>query len=189
VYVPNIYSAAEVIAKTLPEHGGQRNGKILDLARGLRLNCGITDLSVAREHVLAWHRRALPVIGTKDFDATWVDFTHAWPRVKYPLGMDLVDRAAARVDPEDLPPVAGNYDSLPTRRLIGLCAALAAMTGGKFFLSSHDAALRIGVKQPHAYRLLRMLCADRVLELLDRGNEYRASRYRWCGGDDEGTGD
>jgi hypothetical protein len=147
-------SIEDVINITQPQIGGERNLRILDLARGLKLNCGITGLAAVKDYVRRWHEKALPIIVTKDFDTTWADFIHAWERARHPLGMDLVDAAALHVYPDDLPEEAMRYESDTTRRLIGLCKAMAAMNGGRFFLSSHDAAGRLEVRPVQAWRLL-----------------------------------
>jgi hypothetical protein len=178
-------SPEEVIAYTLPTKQGERNACVLNLARGLKFNAGMGSAGrdALKGCVRKWHAIAVAVIGTKPFDDTWADFLHAFERARYPLGISFVDAAAGRVDPHDLPACAADYDSEPTRRLIGLCEALAAMNGrdGRFFLSSHDAAARIGVSAMQAWRLLRMLGAEGVLELIYKGNERRAGRYRWIG--------
>jgi hypothetical protein len=35
--------------------------------------------------VREWHRRALPFIGTKKFEATNRDFTNSWKNARFPL--------------------------------------------------------------------------------------------------------
>jgi hypothetical protein len=157
----------------------------LNLARGLKFNASLinADTDTLRGIVRRWHNQAVPIIATKDFDSSWSDFIHAFECAKHPLGLDLVDAAALRVDPNELPEVAENYDGLATRRLIGLCHALASLGGGwRFFLSVHDAAPRLDITPMQVWRLLRMLERDGVLECLERGNERRATRYRWIGG-------
>jgi hypothetical protein len=176
-----------ILQSTLPIKSGERNDAIMKLARGIKFNAGMKDEKIdrLREIVRQWHTRALPVIDTKSFTETWRDFLHAFETAKHPLGRSVVDVAAARVEPESIPEIAADYDDEPTRKLIALCAALATVNGGeRFFLSSHDAAPRIGVKQMACWRILRMLCRDGVIECLERGNERRATRYRWIGGGD-----
>ena len=171
------------IQQTLPTKAGERNDCLFKLARALKFNCGTADAPKADLKVIVkrWHTLALPVIATKEFDRSWADFLDNFRNAIYPLG-NLVDIAARSVDPNNLPAAAANYDDLPTLRLIGLCAALARFhPQGRFFLSSHEAGRRIGLKQTLAYRLLMMLVADGVIERLDPGNERKASRYRWLG--------
>lgn len=176
-----VLSPHEVIERTQPKIVGERNAKLLDLARGLKFNCGlaVSDQATLRGLVREWHTKALPIIGTKDFVTTWMDFDHAWEHARYPLGMSLVDEAAASLDPDDLPDVAMQYPDEPTRKLVALCRALGSMNAGRFFLSSHDAASRLDVQPKTAWRMLRMLTRDGVIEATERGNERRATRYRW----------
>jgi hypothetical protein len=140
------------------------------------------DSGTLKGIVWEWHRQALPFIETKDFDITLADFFHAFDRARHPLG-NVVDLAAASVDPCDLPAAADQYEGIPMKRLVALCAALGAMhPKGHFFFSSHDAGRRVGVLQKHAWRLLELLQRDGVIERIERGNERRATRYRWIGG-------
>jgi hypothetical protein len=171
-----------IIASTTPTKAGERNACILTLARGLKFNAGMSgsDPKALRDIVRQWHAKALAVIETRDFDTSWSDFVHAFERAKHPLGHDLVDAAALMVDADDLPEVASNYDSIPARQLIGLCDALAKLNGSNhFFLSSHDVAARLNIRPVQAWRLLKMLIHDGVIACEERGNEFRATRYRW----------
>jgi hypothetical protein len=176
-------SPDQIIRQTLPSKPGERNDKILALSRGLKFNCGLAtaDSDTLKQFVREWHRQALPNIQTKDFDVTLADFFHAFDRARHPLG-NVVDIAAASVDPSDLPAVAERYDGIPMKRLIALCAALGAMhPEGHFFFSSHDAGRRIKVLPKDAWRLLELLQRDGVIERMERGNQFRATRYRWIG--------
>jgi len=177
-------SPDEIVRRTLPKVAGERNSRIFGLARGLKFNVGPADapLLSLMPIVRRWHELALPIIRTKSWDETWADFVHAFDRARHPLGESVVDQAALRIDPDDLPDVANNFDGLPTRRLIGLCWQLSRNPAGRFFISSHDAARRLNIKQPAAWRLLQMLSRVGVLEILERGNERKATRYRWIGG-------
>ncbi len=171
-----------VVLGTQPQVVGERNAKLLSLARGLKFNAGLAgaDMATLRTLVVQWHRKALPVIGTKDFDTTWADFLHAWEHARHGLGANVLDEVAARVDPNELPEVAAHYTNESVRRLIALCAGLASLNGAKrFFLSAKCAADRIGVDSVQAWRWLKMLEHDRVLRVLERGTKRRATRYRF----------
>ena len=185
-------SVDDVIAQTLPAKQGQRNGCILRLARGLKFDAKMADRPLAdlKPIVRRWHAEALPIIGTKDFDETWADFTHAWPKVRIPLSFKAESWAMGKAKAEPLPAVAGHYDNPTVRLLVGVCWHLASLhQERRFFLSSHGAGALLGVSHDRVLRWLNMLCADRVLKLLERGNQRRANRYRYCHGDapTEGT--
>jgi hypothetical protein len=157
----------------------------MKLARGLKFNCGLQDAdrAVLLAIVRQWHQLALPIIGTKPFEVTWMDFLHAYEQARYPLEMDILDAAALRVDPNDLPEVASNYEGQTVRQLIGLCWSLAsAHPKQHFFLSCHVAAARMNTSAMTIWKIMRMLCADGVIQCTAVGNEHRASRYRWIGG-------
>ena len=179
------YSLEELILKTCPKREGQRNVRLFDLARGLRFNMGMgaSPLCELKPLVKKWHDAALPVIRTKDFTSTWVDFVHSWPLARLPLGTDALTVAWEKSKTPPPPAIVTEYDSEPVRQLIGLCAALASLSlDGRFFLSTHAAAKLMNVKAMTIHRWLGMLVADGVLEMVHTGNEHRATRYRWIGG-------
>ncbi len=64
-----------------------------------------------------------------------------------------------------------------------MCANLASLRdAGRFFLSCHDAADRLDMELKQAWRYLRMLRADGLIEWVEAGNKCRASRYWWIAG-------
>jgi len=184
IQVPAAMSLPELIARTTPTRATQRNRKILDLARGLRFNLGMGDrpLRDLRPLVRQWHDAAAPVNRRVAFDDTWADFIHAWNRVRHPLAMDVL-AAAWENSQHDPPPAAVElYDSTQVRGLVCLCAALARMSPSRrFFLSTRSAALLVNATPGRVHRWLRMLAADGVLTVIDRGSRRRAGRFRWVG--------
>lgn len=174
-------TVAELIETTRPTHPGQRNNCLLNLARGLRFNVGMATapLSDLKPIVRQWHASALPYIATKDFDSTWADFLHAWPRVKHGLG-DILNDAWQSCLSRAFPVEAADYDSPPVRRLVALCAVLSSKsTDGRFFLSTHSAGRLLGAHATQVGRWLRMLIADDLVEIVKPGTERLATRYRW----------
>lgn len=183
------HSPSEVILMTTPKRPGERNRKLLDLARGFRFNAGMANLPLRelKPFLRQWHERALPIIDTKDFAETWSDFVHAWPKARVPLGVDVLTQAWQRAQTAPPPAAATDYDSAPVRRLVGLCAALGDFSPDRrFFLSMHAAAKLLGESHMQVGRWLKMLQADGVIELVRTGNARRASRYRWTAPNDEG---
>src|SRR5262249_6565198 len=78
-------AALHAIEASLAAGPGQRNRKVFDLARRLKAMAGLdTSPAMLRGIVKEWHRRALPVIRTKDFVETWTDFQTAWLNVRTP---------------------------------------------------------------------------------------------------------
>ena len=177
---------AQVIEKTLPTARGQRNARILNLARGLKFNAGLADRSFSelRPIVRKWLTLGLErgVIGTRDFDETWGDFVYAWNHARAPLG-DVIDGAWVRVTSEPLPEEALRYDTKPVRLLVALCKVLGGLSGdGKFFLSSHDAGRLLRQYPQQVRRKLAMIEADRLIKTLRKGiPRVIATRFRWTG--------
>ena len=75
----SVLSATYVIDWTLPVEAGERNDFLMKLARGLKFNAGLAEAAMAdlMKIVKAWHDRALPVISTRGFSETWIDFRRA----------------------------------------------------------------------------------------------------------------
>ena len=172
-----------LILSTLPKKLRERNGCLLNLARGMKFNLGMGEFPIEklRPFVQQWHQLALPVIGTKPFVETWADFLHAFKGAKYPLGTDAVDEAARHVDAENLPAFTDKYDEIGTKILVALCFEMAKRNGGYFFLSTHDAAPRVRLTPGEVWRRFRMLEDEGLIKVVERGNRRRATRYRWNG--------
>lgn len=97
--------------------------------------------------VRKWHTAALPVIGTRDFDPTYVDFCYAW---EHAHGGSL-EEALRNAKQCPLPPEAMHYDSLPVRQIVTICWHLWQMTQPQpFYLSSHKAADAVDIPQQYA---------------------------------------
>jgi hypothetical protein len=172
-----------VLVATLPNRAGERNRCIFELARALKAVPGLADAAAVdlRDVVRWWHEQALPIIGTKPFDATMADFLAAWPAVRFPRGHDPMALIVERASREPLPQVAQRYDAPETRRLVGICRELQRACGdGAFFLACRSAAALSGLEDHvSAWRRLRMLEADGVLRAVQRGDKRRATRYRY----------
>ena len=130
-----------------------------------------------------WHGLALPKISTKSFDVTLADFLHAFNRAKHRLGWPSWIRRHHASILMRLPKWAANYDSIPVRQLIGLCYELSRANEGRFFISCHDLSARLNLTPMGAWCLLRMLENDQVIKAMQRGNEHKATRYRWILGE------
>jgi len=180
--VVSVVSVSRLIQQTQPLKAGQRTRCIFKLARALKFMPGAAaDPAVFRNDIRQWHRLALPIIGTKDFDTSWSDFLRAWERARTPPGA-VVIQAMKHADLADDPPCAQNYDHPQTIRLIKLCRELQRIAGDDpFFLSCRDAGRMIGMDHATAADRLNMLIADKVLLLVQRQTERRARRYHFIG--------
>jgi hypothetical protein len=173
-------SIDSIIAQTLPIREGERNRRLLDLARGLKFDLHLDHepLVSLKPIVQRWHAQALPAISTKPFDDTWADFANAWPKAHTPLANGSLVVAVATAESSPPPAEAAQYDSAPVRKLIAICRALQQMTGERpFYLSSYIAAAHTGITQQGAWKALNMLAADGVLRVASRKNRHQANRY------------
>jgi len=140
-----------------------------------------TPLAELKPIVRQWHDMAKPVIETKDFDTTWADFIHAWPRAKLALGTAVAEQAWELSQKAPPCPAAAAYHSPSVRALVAFCKALADAGAGRFFLSSHTAATLLEAPPKTVWQWLNMLVADGVLEKVRAGSQRQATRYRWRG--------
>jgi hypothetical protein len=181
-------SPDDVIVACLPEKEGERNGKIMSLARGLKFEAGMADESLPRlkPFVRKWHSLALPTIHTKEFDITWADFVPAFTAAHTPLTADLPARAfaaaKATIESGHLPECAAAYESIEVRQLLLACRYMAKHSpSGVFFLSCRKAAEYLPICFVQASRYLKMLVVDGMLELHKLHTEREATRYKWIG--------
>ena len=143
-----------------------------------------------KPHVQQWHRIGLEkgVIATEPFDETWIDFIHAWPKVKFPKGNEPMIAILKRAKASPPPAAAQHYESDGLRLLVALCRELQKVSGNKpFYLACRTASslLELGENgHVKAWRWLDLLVHDRVIEAVERGERgrRRATRYRYAAG-------
>ena len=179
------------IASTQPTSVGQRHRAIFPFCRKLKAIPALANAGPAmlRPIVAEWHKRALPTIGTKEFAETWGDFLDGWKRVQFPMGQGRIDDAFRQAQAGVLrgkpsPKAAQLYQDDPKIVLLAtLCRELAATESGgqEFFLDCRTAGRLLEISHSLAHKMLRVLCADGVLELIEAGSHaiHQASRYRY----------
>ena len=110
------------IFSTLPARAGERNRAIFQFCRELKSIASLADADPRQlRHVVErWHLLAKPIIATKPFEESWIDFLKAWPKVKFPAGCgplaSILAKAKARTHPagypqyeqQELPPARGD---------------------------------------------------------------------------------
>ncbi len=181
------FQVKEAIEATLPDGPGKRNRAVFNFARHLKALPHLADAPVQmlRPNVREWHRRALPVITTKPFDETWLDFMFAWKNVKVPIGSGPLELAAEAAKSAEPPPEAEAYDISEVRLLVSICRELQRYAGdGVFFLACRTAQRLLGIERHEtAWRWLLLLEGDGLLHVETRGNQKsrRATRYRYTG--------
>src|SRR5262249_40909354 len=173
---------------TPPTGAGQRHRRVFDLARRLKAIPSLADLAPGdlRPFVKEWHRRALPAIATKSFADSYADFIAAWGKVRHPAGQGPVDaaflRAVKATPPQRVAELYPDDADQPIRLLASLCRELRRSAGdADFYLDCRTAGRLLGVSHKRAWRYLNALCADKVLELRERGDlaTRRASSFRY----------
>ena len=178
-------TSANLPFSTLPTCPGERNKLVFGLARALKAIPGLIDAGLEQLQPLVrqWHNLAKPNIGTPAFEETWLDFIHAWPRVKFPgkEPMAMILATAVALEP---PEAVRHYESEPLKLLASLCRELQRATGdAPFFLSVRTVGKYFNVDPGTASRWLTLLRFDRVIDEVEKGTQKtgRASRYRFLG--------
>jgi hypothetical protein len=133
-----------------------------------------------RRVVKQWHQESLAVIGTEDFGITWGDFLRGRKKIRHPWGVSLksiigeIDMNAEMPDE-----MVAKFYSEKSWRLFQNCQLLAAQANdGIFFLPCRKAGELIGMNHTDASKLLSVLVEDGFIELVSKGNEHKAHRYR-----------
>lgn len=179
--VAPLSSSVGIPVNTIPKKEGQRNQCLFRLARYLRGKMPDASQEELRLMVWKWHAMALPVIGTKEFAISWVDFLNGWDKVRLPYGSILQPILAKIDDTAPLQPrfLAFGYQKAG-QHLIRICEALQVHSGTEpFFLSSRKAGELIGMHFTDAAKILVALQDDAVLKLISKGAGHKASRYRF----------
>ncbi len=178
--VPSVSSVSDGLnfpEWTAPNSIDKRNKAIFKLARWLKG----TEPEATRERqyeiLRAWHSKHHGVIGTKDFDESWVDFRNAWHNVDKPYGM-ILNQCLLNLPPAPEIPALLLFGPKAVY-LIQICIALQAHHGDKaFFLSARMAADLIGGHFTAASSLLRTFVNEGWLDEVSKGAGSIASRYK-----------
>lgn len=173
----------QALLRTIPPGPGQRERRLFELARMLKAIPELANISVKelKPVIQEWHRRSLPFIRTKPFTETWFAFARAWPKVKFAAGDDPINQAYAKALVSETPPGC-DYDVEGVVNLLKLCRELQSTAAEKpFFLDCRNAGRLLGVNHTTAWRWLRGLTADGVIELVSQGSQasHKANEYRF----------
>jgi hypothetical protein len=174
------------IVESLPTGPGRRNEQVFALARALKAVPGVSDAAAkgCKPFVQRWHELAKPVITTKPFEETWIDFLRAWPKVKFAKGAEPVAIALKLALESSEPKIAVQFEQEQLRLLVGLCRELQRSAGANaFFLSCRTAGRLIGVDHSTASRWLFLLVVEGVLKIAVKGGSdtQKATRYEYLG--------
>ena len=172
------------IRESLPSGFGKRHRQVFELARALKAIPALADADVRdlKPYVRRWHKLAKPSIKTKPFEETWIDFLHAWPRVKFPKGEEPMANILTLARISDPPECSIQFEQPKLRLLVSLCRELQRAVGdGPFYLSCRTAGRLVGVGHLTAWRWLSLLESEQILRVVEKGNATtkRASRFRY----------
>jgi hypothetical protein len=182
----------EAIARTIPTRPGMRRGKLFELARRLKFHpafAGIptTQLDCLETYLQKWWTAAKPNTSGDHphFRESWKDFVFAWEEARIPYGETLkVAFERAQSAPPSRKAVAQYGEGSARTLLATFCRELQQLNDGEFFwLSGRDAGPLLGVADVHAWRWLRILQADKIIELLKKypSGVRKACEYRYTG--------
>lgn len=165
----------EAVLKSQPNQPGERERRLLYLAR---LLLDIDSAADPRRWVAAvryWWTLAQPVVGTQDWTPTWRAFCRVWGRGERPVSQSRPLAVMAEA-------ATGAGDD-PETRLRAACRAKAADSpDGTFFLGCRTAAQVAAVGKSHTAKILSRLCGVGFLEQVTPGvrgaRSRRAAVYR-----------
>ncbi len=178
--------AGSAVLATLPSGMGQRHYALFTLARRLKALPHLADANLGdlKPLVRRWHQLALPVIGTKPFEESWIDFAEGWQRVRFPAGAGPLEALWLQAMAEAPPVAALAYEQDGVRRLVAFCYQLQRHAGqAAFFLACRTAGTLLGVEHTTAWRWLRLMEIDGVLARVSTGSQktQKANEYYYKG--------
>lgn len=181
---PDQEAISRAIESTLPDAPGQRNNRLFLFVGKLKAIPNVRNLpapklfSIVRE----WHRRGFPRTSqTTSEDETLASFNGMWARRKFAAGENPIWDALE--DARSMPPLPGTEDRSPPYRLLAAWwYALHRRNGGaEGYIACEDMAKGLGLSARRAWELCDLLCADGLLQVVERGRRGRASRHRYIG--------
>jgi hypothetical protein len=176
-------SASSVIfpKSCMPTRTGMRHGCIFKLARYLKNEYPLLEAQQLKPVFTIWWSKVLPVISTKEFGESWIDFLIAWDNVKHPLGKSMT-RIASGLPDHLITNEASIFGEMGAN-LFELCIRLdenqrANWNNEPFPLACRIAGDVLGINRNYANSLLSLLTKNGFLVLVTKGNTVKANRYR-----------
>ena len=181
-------SIEEAIERTLPKDIHTRHRKIFDFARELKSMPEYMEAEPKefRSVVEQWHKKALPNIGTKEFEETWIDFLKGWHKAKWKIGESPMAQIFEKTIQLEPPKVA--VEKYPEHNklklLVSLCRELQRAAGeNPFFLTVRTAGRLLDVAPMTISRWLFLLETDELIQTIEKGgtkeNPRKATRFRY----------
>ena len=179
-------SIERAIDDTQPPRPGTRNRSQFELVRRLLAIPELahhvrSDWKELRPIFDEWFQRAKRAGMTEtSYDEAYVEFAHQCKCVRLAADESPLNQAIAIAKSKPFPPWVTNLNHTQTiHLLVVFCAELQFLVGDKeFFLSQYDAATLLGLTGEHAPRqagrLLKFLCKENILQLVESGKSGRA---------------
>lgn len=177
------------ILASLPKGNGTRNTLIFEFCRRLYSipEYRGRDPKDLHDFAEAWHREALPYIGTKSLKATLRDFDRGFPQVRHSLGEGGLRLAIESAKEKSLPDLPMSFRQADMYLLAAICRELQIQRGKlPFYLSTRNVAEIFGFlgaqPQVRAHRWLMKLVHENILKIATRGEPIpggSASEYRY----------
>ena len=181
-----IKNREDVLRLCVPTKVRHNNELLFKLARGIlnleRLEQRPYSLPQCLDVFNEWYKRSLPFLRPgQSRDSYLAEFMNATKRAKTPLGGNTIDEAWNLAQSEPLPPEAKMFEEERNQHLVGFCFQLQRLNGDQpFFLSSRVCQRLLGLDTAHeATKWLTALQVMGIIELVEKGNARRASRYRY----------
>lgn len=174
-----IAAISEMPSSCRLERAGDRNAKCFELARWLKGIAPEATLDQLRPIVKQWHQMFLDIMETKQFSETWIDFSSAWSKVKFPYGSVLNDLFAQL---PNLPPSLHDHDLGDYGdKLLRLCVSLDARNkGASFPLAGHALAPFLGCSAQRTYTIIGSAIACDYIKRISEGRRRRAAEFQLC---------
>ncbi len=183
---PISLTPGDVLKRCAVKGPGQHDTMTFDLARGLKIDCGLT-IQLARPYFDRWWRDARPHCSEQDDDAAWMKFERAWGDALIGIGTPGIARSVLAcvetlpVRPEEAG--LGRNLALAVRAF----AEMGRRAGGQpFACSARMLGERFGVSDQSAHEWIRGLVRWGWLKCTDRGRRGvngsgKARRLVWVG--------
>ncbi len=161
-----------------PTRIGHRNHKIFGYVRALQSTAVSWTFDKAKVALKIWWVLAKEVVGTKDWETSWIDFLRAWSACRKPVeGLDVV-RLLESSQPLRLHPRLDGYPE-DLKKLVRACYFLQTLGSGSFYLSNDDAGKIVGKGRYVGYKMMKRLVGEGMVVKQSVGNNIsqKASCY------------
>jgi hypothetical protein len=183
----NPLTPAQVVHNTTVTGRGQHNKRSFDLARGLRINCQLSQAD-AVAHFWTWWTASKPFCREQDDDVALEQFLRDYDNVLHGLGEGVAAQVLKAISTLQPPPdLEGRVVGTNKRLLICAMYAIGERVGREpFALSCHMAAKALGISPEAADKLISSIARDGLIEVVHpgrpgAGGTGRARRLRWLG--------